>query len=111
MCSLLSPRMGSSIVHVNDHSGQFNPHRRGLIKNCYFLPHQPGVVYGAPSSFVNLSVISPPVPSRVLREKLEEEAYNQLMVTSGLIHSFAVSHAAAHYRGICLITAGYLTAA
>lgn len=70
-----------------------------MLKKCYALPHQAGVMYGAPSGYVNLSVISPSVPSQKLRERLGDEAYNECIITSGLMHSFAVAHAAAHYQG------------
>lgn len=69
---------------------------QGLKKKCYSLPHQPGFLYGAPAEFVNLSILSPDV---------EDLAFDRWLTSAdcisgaGLVHSFAVSSAVAHYQG------------
>lgn len=87
---------------------QYNPHIRGQYKLKYALPHQPGFLYGSPSEYVNLSVISPRVNSKNVESSLSKEAYNNSMVGTGLVHSFATAYAMAHYQGIYSLIEPYV---
>ncbi|XP_067942306.1 large ribosomal subunit protein mL65-like [Watersipora subatra] len=86
-------------INLNLSKADYNPHTRGLKKKAYALPHEPGFKYGCPSSFVNLSMISPGLKQLRLKENMPTTQYEECLLGTGLVHSFATSHAVAHYQG------------